>query len=172
LRVLQSELKFNICHLLSSYLRNINIPDIEWRIQTYISGQLQYACRFWADHLTAISYDSSSAQAAGTFLLDQFLFWLEVMSLLGMVGHAQQALSKFILWAEEVCRFVLILSLGSMRIFFRNHPLFNLPEMQRDLLLSLQMQSIRVLPISTFQHCHWPQQSPKLPKDFDLSSLL
>ncbi|KAJ7726681.1 WD40-repeat-containing domain protein [Mycena maculata] len=101
LRVLQSELKFNICDLLTSYLRNVNIPDIKWRIQTYISGQLQYACRFWADHLAAISYDSNRAQAAGTFLLNQFLFWLEIMSLLGTVGHAQNALSKFILWAKE-----------------------------------------------------------------------
>lgn len=105
-RVLQNEVKFNICDLPTSYLRNVDIPDIKERIQMHIPGHLQYASCFWVDHLTTQKFPDN-AQTAGTFLLKQFLFWLEIMSLLGMVSHGQLALSKFITWAKEVWSFVI-----------------------------------------------------------------
>ncbi|KAF7366494.1 WD-REPEATS-REGION domain-containing protein [Mycena sanguinolenta] len=102
-RVMQKELKFNICHLPTSHLRNTDIPDLEERKQEYIPSHLAYSSRFWVTHLAASPYSIKLAQIARKFVLDYFLFWLEVLSLIGAVGSAADSLSKFIKWASEVC---------------------------------------------------------------------
>ncbi|KAF7346233.1 WD-REPEATS-REGION domain-containing protein [Mycena sanguinolenta] len=99
--VMQQELKFNICHLPTSHARNIDIPDLEQRKQKYISGHLVYSSQFWATHIAASCYSIELAQDAHGFLMDYFLFWLEVLSLIGAVGSAVQTLSKFLKWSDE-----------------------------------------------------------------------
>ncbi|KAJ7159010.1 quinon protein alcohol dehydrogenase-like superfamily [Mycena crocata] len=100
-RILHGELKFNICDLPTSHVRNVDVPDINRRIQRYIPDHIQYASRFWADHLTVITPNNEIVLAAEKFLLNQFLFWLEILSLLGCVGYGQHALSKFMSWAPK-----------------------------------------------------------------------
>jgi hypothetical protein len=103
LKVLNRQLKFNICDLPTSYLRNSDMPDLQWRLDNYIPLHLRYAAQFWVDHLVETAYDSCSGQGVQDLLFKKFLFWLEVLSLLGIVGDGQQALSKLIFWAKEVC---------------------------------------------------------------------
>jgi energy-coupling factor transporter ATP-binding protein EcfA2 len=105
LRVLRNELRFNICALPTSYMRNVEIPapDLERRLDQHIPDHLRYSSRFWGDHLAATSYNSAVAQDAREFMFDKFLFWLEVLSLLGMVSYAPRALSNLTMWAAEVC---------------------------------------------------------------------
>jgi hypothetical protein len=105
LQVMETELKFNICDLPTSYLKNVDMPNIKQSIQANIPEHLQYACLFWADHVTAIPYNHKHGQAMEKFLLNKFLFWLETLSLLGTVGSAYQTLSKFISWAPGVIKF-------------------------------------------------------------------
>jgi hypothetical protein len=105
LQVLQTELKFNICGLPTSYLKNVDMPNIKQSIQATIPEHLQYACQFWADHVTAVNYDDDYALATERFLLEKFLFWLETLSLLGIVGSSNYTLSKLILWAPVVRTF-------------------------------------------------------------------
>jgi hypothetical protein len=78
------------------------MPNIKQSIQANIPEHLQYACQFWADHMTAIPYNHKHGEATERFLLNKFLFWLETLSLLGIVGSAYQTLSKFISWAPGV----------------------------------------------------------------------
>ena len=49
-RLMRQELKFNICGLESSYLRNDEVEDLAQRIKTRVGDSLLYACRFWAAH--------------------------------------------------------------------------------------------------------------------------
>jgi hypothetical protein len=100
LRIMQSELKFNICNLPTSHLHNVDMPNIEEKIHFCIPKHLRYSCQFWGDHLADTFFDSDIEKLAGEFLFGKFLFWLEVLSLLGMVGYALRALSKFISWAK------------------------------------------------------------------------
>ncbi|KAJ6592977.1 WD40-repeat-containing domain protein, partial [Mycena capillaripes] len=95
-------LKFNICDLPTSYSQNIDMPDFQWRLDNYIPLHLRYAAQFWTDHLVETAYDSCSGQRVQNLLFKGFLFWLEVLSLLGIVGYGQQALAKLIGWANEV----------------------------------------------------------------------
>jgi hypothetical protein len=101
-RVMQKDLKFNICDLPTSHLRNIDIEDLEERRQKYIRPHLAYSCRFWANHLATVGYSPEIGQIAGKFILDYFLSWLEVLSLLGTVSSAVQALSTLIEWSDDV----------------------------------------------------------------------
>ncbi|KAF7346291.1 WD-REPEATS-REGION domain-containing protein [Mycena sanguinolenta] len=99
--VMQQELKFNICYLPTSHVQNIDVADLEERKQKYISGHLAYSCRFWAGHLAACHYSAKLAQDGHVFFMGYFLFWLEVLSLIGAVGSAAKSLSKFIEWSSE-----------------------------------------------------------------------
>jgi energy-coupling factor transporter ATP-binding protein EcfA2 len=103
MKVLDRQLKFNICDLPTSYLRNNEMPDFRWRLDNYIPLHLRYAAQFWTDHLVKTPYDSCSSQGVQNLLFKNFLFWLEVLSLLGIVGYGQEGLSKLIVWANEVC---------------------------------------------------------------------
>jgi hypothetical protein len=51
LRHMETNLKFNICQLETSYLRNKDVKDLPTRIERHIPTYLSYACRFWAVHL-------------------------------------------------------------------------------------------------------------------------
>ncbi|KAJ6559801.1 WD40-repeat-containing domain protein, partial [Mycena capillaripes] len=102
MKVLDRQLKFNICDLPTSYLRNIDMPDFQWRLDNYIPLHLRYAAQFWVDHLVETPYDSCSEQRVQDLLFKKFLFWLEVLSLLGIIGYGQHTLSKLICWANEV----------------------------------------------------------------------
>jgi hypothetical protein len=101
-RVMECTLTFNICDLPTSYLWNIDMPNLKWRLNTYLPGHLKYACRFWVSHLDQMPFNATIAQRVAIFLFQKFLFWLETLSLLGMVGHASRALSKLISWASTV----------------------------------------------------------------------
>ncbi|KAJ6523871.1 WD40-repeat-containing domain protein, partial [Mycena capillaripes] len=101
MKVLDKQLKFNICDLPTSYLRNVDMPEFQWRLDNYIPLHLRYAAQFWIDHLVETAYNSCGGQEVQEFLFQKFLFWLEVLSLLGMVGYGQQALSNLIAWANE-----------------------------------------------------------------------
>ena len=84
-RVMRQKLKFNICELESSYLRNDEVKDLAHRINTRIGDSLLYACRFWAAHLQDVmanEYDRNALTGElQDFLYIRLLFWLEVMSL-------------------------------------------------------------------------------------------
>ncbi|KAJ6585849.1 hypothetical protein B0H19DRAFT_886065, partial [Mycena capillaripes] len=100
MKVLDRQLKFNICDLPTSYLRNSDMPDFQRQLDNHIPLHLRYAAEFWTDHLVETAYDSWKAQRVQNLLFKKFLFWLEVLSLLGIVDYGQQALSKLIVWAN------------------------------------------------------------------------
>ena len=96
LRLMNRELKFNICGWETSHRRND-----EMKKSTPISAHLSYSCRFWSEHL--VEEDDKHGRSAllqemHNFLYDRFLFWLEVLSLTKEVSVAQRALLTAIRW--------------------------------------------------------------------------
>ena len=100
LSILKRQLSFNICRLESSYVANRDIPGLADRINKYIPAHLSYSCRFWADHLQTTAANVASGhkvlQDLEVVLTDKFLFWLEVISLLGALPTASRAMSLLI----------------------------------------------------------------------------
>ena len=97
------DLRFNICALETSYSQNKDISDLQSKIEQNIHGPLSYACQFWANHLQHIAFDNDICDRAQNFLHTQILYWLEVLSLLGEVRIAPQALSLLIDWVNVSC---------------------------------------------------------------------
>ncbi|KAG5636248.1 hypothetical protein H0H81_008651 [Sphagnurus paluster] len=81
LQAMKTSLCFNICSFESSHIRNDSIEDLDSRIHKFIPAHLSYACRFWADHLDATESDLNVIDEVGYFFNENFLFWLEVLSL-------------------------------------------------------------------------------------------
>ena len=91
--------------LLPDYALNSKVEDLLRRIEeSNIRGALEYACRSWHKHLiTTKDQITDVVSALCCFLEEKFLFWLEVLSVLGAVGDAAHALDAAIKWLNEVC---------------------------------------------------------------------
>ena len=92
LNAMQTGLRFNICHLETSHLANVDVPDLSSRIKQVIPLHLSYACRFWADHLCASSLTLETTRQVNSFMKTSFLYWLETMSLIAAIPSAIAAL--------------------------------------------------------------------------------
>ncbi|KAJ7889510.1 hypothetical protein B0H14DRAFT_3126973, partial [Mycena olivaceomarginata] len=94
LKILNTKLKFNICDLKTSYLRNTEVPNLSGKIQECISSDLDYASRFWGAHIENADSESTILNAVKEFTFTRFLYWLEVLSLSGHVSSANKSLSQ------------------------------------------------------------------------------
>jgi len=81
-RMTQDDFDFSISRSPSSYEPNPE-ADPDW-----ISLSLRYACLHWAHHIQSASEQSTLDEAVSTVFRPRFLFWLEVLSVLGEVGRA------------------------------------------------------------------------------------
>ena len=105
LNLMVRTLEGNVCQLPDG-AANSDIGNLKQRIGQRINPALIYACRSWHVHL--VDRHTTSADAPGItlaihrFLENKFLFWLEVLSLLGDVMEAVDALQTAADWVE-VC---------------------------------------------------------------------
>jgi len=82
------QLRFNICGLEDSRLANVDVKDLALRIKENISDALQYSSLYWSNHLCF------SPDLGERCVLDKMrkffegpyaLFWVEVLSIMGML---------------------------------------------------------------------------------------
>ena len=90
LKVMTTQLRFNICNLEDSRLANADIRDLSFRVKHNISEPLQYSCLHWSNHLCFPSnnrdWSMSVLGKTKKFFEGLYpLFWVEVLSLMGMV---------------------------------------------------------------------------------------
>ena len=97
-------LKKDTCSI-PDYALNSEVEDLPKRVkESSICGALEYACRSWYKHLIKTKHQTAGVVSAlQCFLEQKFLFWLEVLSVLGVVGDAACALKTTIKWLNEVC---------------------------------------------------------------------
>ena len=91
-------LKFNICKLETSYLANVDVEDLNTRVDEHIPPAHLYACRFWDDHLKQTDFKSDLFRKVETIFKEKFLFWLETLSLTRNIGLAPSAFATLIMW--------------------------------------------------------------------------
>ena len=100
LETMIKDLRFNICKLDDSRLANTDVKDLESRIEENISNPLQYSSLYWSNHL-CFSPDSMHRhpRALGRFFEGSYpLFWIEVLSIIGMVPMGAPSLRRVITW--------------------------------------------------------------------------
>ena len=103
LKTMIKQLRFNICKLEDSRLANAEINDLPSRIKEHISDVLQYSALHWSNHL-CFTPDNGDRYVWGN-LEDFFgglygLFWIEVLSIMGMVPVGAPSLRRVISWAK------------------------------------------------------------------------
>ena len=94
LDLMYQTLEKNMCKLPDA-VANSDINNMKERIKWYINPSLQYACRSWHTHLVdkhRTSVPVLDVTALHRFLEMKFLTWLEVLSVLGAVRNAVDAL--------------------------------------------------------------------------------
>ncbi|GJJ08938.1 hypothetical protein Clacol_003158 [Clathrus columnatus] len=98
LRTMKEGLRFNICDISNSQQPNRGDEDLPKRISSRISVPLSYSCRFWGSHVSSSIFDNPLASQVEGFFHENFLHWLEVMSLLKTVHVAARSMSGLISW--------------------------------------------------------------------------
>jgi hypothetical protein len=103
LRTMVCQLRFNICGLEDSRLANADIKDLPSRITENISDCLQYSSLHWSSHLcfTPDNDDRWVWDSLKEFFEGLYpLFWIEVLSILGMVPIGAPSIRSVISWAK------------------------------------------------------------------------
>ena len=104
LELMNQRLERNMCKLPDA-VTNSEVDGLGERIEQHIDQALQYACRSWHKHLVS----TISAQTLDIrpvlqkFLEKKFLFWLEVLSVLGAAREAVDALNAAKKWLDVCC---------------------------------------------------------------------
>ena len=102
LDVMTTQLRFNICNLEDSRLANADIQDLPSRVKQNISDALQYSCLYWLNHLCFPPANRGQCVLAlGQFFEGLWpLFWIEVLSIMGMVPIGVPGLRKLLSWVR------------------------------------------------------------------------
>ena len=111
LETMVKQLRFNICKLEDSRLANAQVKDLPTLVEQNISDALQYSSFYWSNHL-CFTPDNRDRRVLGglrIFFEGVYpLFWIEVLSLMGMVPIGAPSLRRVILWINVSKRFICI----------------------------------------------------------------
>ena len=104
LELMNRTLEKNMCKLPDA-VANSEVEDLDKRIKQHLNPALQYACKSWHKHLVDENavHTPTVTSTLHRFLEEKFLFWLEVLSVLGAVREAVDALEVAARWLK-VCR--------------------------------------------------------------------
>ena len=103
LEIMDEKLTKNMSSI-PDYSLNSEVKDLPKRPEDNgIRGALEYACSSWYKHLIVTERATDVVSGLRCLLEKKFLFWLEVSSVLGVVGDATRALNETIRWLEKVC---------------------------------------------------------------------
>ena len=93
LELMNRRLEQNMCKFPDGVM-NSEVDDLKEKTEQYIGKALEYACRSWHKHLihTSPAQTPEIVTVLHRFLEEKFLFWLEVLSVLGVAREAVDAL--------------------------------------------------------------------------------
>ncbi|KAF5364106.1 hypothetical protein D9756_000080 [Leucocoprinus leucothites] len=98
LTTMSKQLRFNICGLETSSLRNADVPDIETKVKAGIPSLLSYASCFVAEHLRHTAFDECLMVHVRVVFKEKLLYWLEAMSLPREMHRAVPILRVVVDW--------------------------------------------------------------------------
>ena len=101
LELMNRSLERNMCKLPDGVI-NSGVDDLKERTEKHIDQALEYGCRSWHKHLidTTPARRPKITSVLHHFLEGKFLFWLEVLSVLGAAREAVNALEAAGRWLD------------------------------------------------------------------------
>jgi ABC-type dipeptide/oligopeptide/nickel transport system ATPase subunit len=103
LRVMNRQLKQDICKIGNPSLLNSEVPDLAERLKRSISEELRYACVYWMSHLISIqtSVDVSDLEVElKDFCTHHLLHWIEALSIVQELRSAVEGLPIARAWLK------------------------------------------------------------------------
>jgi hypothetical protein len=103
IKTMLGQLRFNICELEDSRLANADVKDLPSRIKENISERLLYSSLYWPNHICFApdNLDRSMCRGLKEFFEGLYpLFWIEVLSILGMVAIGAPSLRRVMSWLK------------------------------------------------------------------------
>jgi hypothetical protein len=100
LKTMHDNLRKDICGIRDMWKLNEEVEDLNGRITAFIPAHVQYACRYWATHLSESSPVDDVVDALMMFSSQHLLHWLEVLSLIGCLAEALPALRHVQNWTS------------------------------------------------------------------------
>ena len=107
LKEMVEHLRFNICKLEDSRLANKDVKNLPSRIKENISDALQYSSLHWSNHLcfTPETHDRRVWESLKKFFEGPCpLYWIEILSIMGMLRIGVPTLRKLTLSLVKVSR--------------------------------------------------------------------
>jgi len=105
LALMKGRLEKNICNL-DDYAILSKVEDLSARLKAHIGDALEYACHFWASHLSRIPsnspYTKEVQRAMDEFSITHLLCWIEVLCLTGKLDAGVYALNITQQWYISV----------------------------------------------------------------------
>ena len=99
-------LKRDVAGVSDLSLLNREVNGFEQKVREALSPEVQYACKYWASHLSQVQFgDKITVQALGTFSMRLILMWFEAMSLIGSISTSARSIQEAHRWA--VCIFTI-----------------------------------------------------------------
>ena len=133
LDLMNRTLEKNMCKLPDG-VANSDVGDLKERTKKFIDPALRYACVSWHTHLVGLvdadtipAHTPTFTTTLRQFLETKFLFWLEILSVLGAARNAVEALQVTTDWLE-VCRVSTLYALAKVtQTGSRSHQRATLP---------------------------------------------
>ena len=104
LKTMTEQLRFNICGLKDSRLSNAAVHDLQSRIRENISDALQYSSVYWSNHVCFDPRNGDWERLRTFFEGPYALFWIELLSIMGMVPIGVPSLRRVRSTVVKVCR--------------------------------------------------------------------
>jgi hypothetical protein len=80
---MMGSLKRDICDIRDSAKLKADVNDLDQKVVEHLPGALQYACQYWALHLSECSPDITLLELIRKFLVKNVLHWIEALTLMG-----------------------------------------------------------------------------------------
>jgi hypothetical protein len=101
LLIMNGLLRRDICNLRDPSLFNWEIYNLPWRIRENVPAELQYACKYWVQHLVLLEKSSTDLEnLLFEFCNKHILHWLEVLSILDSLAGMPRLLSQAVRWCK------------------------------------------------------------------------
>ncbi|KAG8726697.1 hypothetical protein FRC10_006840, partial [Ceratobasidium sp. 414] len=101
LQTMVAKLKFNICKIETSYVRNKDIPNLD---KSAITNGLRYSSEYWTSHLMQAEKEASILPNGQllSHVLDgpRILYWVETLSLIGKLHTGLSSVRDLKRWCE------------------------------------------------------------------------
>jgi hypothetical protein len=98
--LMSESLRRDLAGIGDASLLNSEVEGFVQKVEDAIPSELQYACRYWASHLSRVEHgDEAVVRALKDFLMRSLLWWFEAMSLVGGIRMASGLIQEAHDWA-------------------------------------------------------------------------